>query len=514
MQYRTVDLSNSSSAVDLGPTPTVAQGADGGAAVTDGGQVVEPSASASMCWDEDVWGNTTEGALTMNMCRRSRRSVGNPTKLWTLLEKLESGHCITVGAIGGSVTCGAEAGGESVAWPQQFVNWLDVSFPCATGHRVKNVCQPGVATSYWVEQLQAGDLGLRDADLVVVDTAVNDGGICPSCVSTQTALAAVPEGEVLRAGDSTTRFTEVLVRMLRRRTSAALVWLTPSFHDSVRSLGPWPIAAVEAKHDAVARYYGIAYVSAVGALWPLESPAMGDWVSQHFFARIPGTERIGDLHPSPLGHKVVAQLLGHLIRTEFKHLGKQDIRARTAGHLTADVLPPPAYVTEQELRAFFNALIVAEVDCTTPNVLTEVQTSGWAVEEDVPGKPGLITRQPTANFTYLFHIDKPGYDVMVTLDMLKSYEHMGAFRAAVRDTETGKTVANATIDCLWSRRVSVHEFERLTFASIEPRARYPKAYELRVEPIVIEPTVVTLRPVAEAERKIKLLSLRVSAIAL
>ena len=66
--------------------------------------------------------------------------------------------------------------------------------------------------------------------------------------------------------------------------------------------------------------------------------------------------------------------------------------------------------------------------------------------------------------------------VTVAIDMLKSYAHMGTFRATVVRAATNTTVAEATVDCLWTDRVSIDAFEYLHFSTSEDDVEY----ELRV----------------------------------
>ena len=79
-----------------------------------------------LCWDNAVFGDT-DFKLTRAMCRKSRRSVGDMQQWQPLLEKLRSGQCINVAAIGGSVTCGT-----GLKHPKRYAPWL--AWPALLGH--------------------------------------------------------------------------------------------------------------------------------------------------------------------------------------------------------------------------------------------------------------------------------------------------------------------------------------------------------------------------------------------
>ena len=125
-----------------------------------------------------------------------------------------------------------------------------------------------------------------------------------------------------------------------------------------------------------------------------------------------------------------------------------------------------------------------------------MQSSGWSVYADVPGKPGLITNTTGAALVVPFHVPRR-CQVTVTLDMLKSYAHMGTFRATVVHVATNMTVASNDVDCLWTEPVSIDAFEYLKFTTTEDGA----AYKLRV-------SVTSVR----SENKVKLMGVAVTAV--
>lgn len=193
------------------------------------------------------------------------------------LRRLQSGVCLEILAIGGSVTCGSsDAGpdnpdrprGAQDAWPAQLEELLS-AYPCAdarTGlpgrHHVENRCSRGVGTDYWVEsianlplrppdpkrawdeQLPTGDADAdaaaaaaapgkyardlapdrpRAPDIVLVDTALNDLSGLRQATAHHQAYWSL--------GSIIARYTETLVMLLRElRGSPSVVYVGTCTH--------------------------------------------------------------------------------------------------------------------------------------------------------------------------------------------------------------------------------------------------------------------------------------------
>merc|ERR550532_594723 len=140
------------------------------------------------CWDADVW-NVADAPLTNAMCSKSRPYRSQSVSSHPVIAKLHNKECITVAALGGSVTFGnCQAfpptmwlpNREEVVWPTQLAKWLNKNFPCRDpgGHTVHNLAGVAVDSKFWADQIASWRRDpshpLWQADMIFYDANLND----------------------------------------------------------------------------------------------------------------------------------------------------------------------------------------------------------------------------------------------------------------------------------------------------------------------------------------------------
>ena len=149
----------------------------------DRGRATLPRSISSIldkCWDEEVFGSIrsadrfeirsghANGAhqgghllepggnipwdaihLTQLSCRKSRLNFGSQVNFHAMLDKLQNGHCIVVGVIGGSIS-NAHGAFQNESYHAQLINWLNYHYKCSSlemnnSHAVENMVASSVA---------------------------------------------------------------------------------------------------------------------------------------------------------------------------------------------------------------------------------------------------------------------------------------------------------------------------------------------------------------------------------
>ena len=82
-----------------------------------------------------------------DLLRRSRTRVGDRNRFVELLHKLESGKCINVAVLGGSISTGHGIKKGDKIWWQHFADWLNVTFPCNGSHGVVSKARDAAGTN-------------------------------------------------------------------------------------------------------------------------------------------------------------------------------------------------------------------------------------------------------------------------------------------------------------------------------------------------------------------------------
>jgi len=438
---------------------------------------------SAYCWDKVILG-PTPNPLTRTMCRKAVRSIGEPGNLRPFHEKLRIGKCVRIVALGGSITLGKTLKSHEQPWTYWLELKLNADFPCAAGrHVVNNRGTRAKGSNFWVSRLT--DLSfaqfLDGADLIIVESAANDAH---ELLLKNTASAWAPS---VLPGTAMERYTELLVRGLHHGyPTTGLLWLTAGW----RAYGPeapppYHLDAEDAQ-GAVLKYYGIAHVSLLAALQPFGSKAVRQWEEDVLF-------NDHSCHLSQLGHKMVAQILSHFAMNEVRHIDNAPDTVRRSGSDAAafdgvgDAVP--LWVSKDDLVKIlappvlsisFQTSAAAPQRGGTEGVRSALAYSwltgqlaghlqGWALREDVPGKPGLVYDglERAGSNVLRFEFATNRSTILVTLGTLDSFEHMGMFKATLRQGST--PLASALVDCLWNDTTSVDSSHYLRY-SVPERA--------------------------------------------
>lgn len=392
--------------------------------------------------------------VTSHMFRQSRSVVGQTSRLHAVLRKLQRGECITVLALGGSVSHGYNIGGESRAWGHFFETYLNSRFPCKEGkHSFVLRAVGGVSSKPAFTNFENNVWGVN-ADIIIIEFAVNDGFIGHR-------QPGDPEN-VSGEADRQEWYTEALVRRLLRyrantpggsRPAAIMYleaglrgspWLDPTFgrelNSARQSIAAW-------SHWPILQYYGIPTVSWTDVLGPLlvrqrrcrpvpESQytvhekthgcgVSADWW-ENFANEITWMSIHTDkcCHPKRYTHVVLAYFLAYALEHEMSVLGTEDgLREGWRfehdqsmlgdGTVQGTVLPAPLKMDDTTdkciigvrsllIRSFFDA-----ADPVPEGVISA--TPHWNVTIDSKDKLGLISTVPFGHVAIDVSLGAEGY---------------------------------------------------------------------------------------------------------
>ena len=381
----------------------------------------------------------------------------------TVVSKFQTGKCLNVVTIGGSVCLGSSFGDRNVsstprgpedAFPKLFETLLRNGLVCDGGqHEVYNGCVYAVASDHWVDQLARKDtdlsLRLQNADLVVVDTSVND-------------FFDLPHNPGLHSNlDNTERdikLTEIIAHMIfALPKTPTLLYLGTSDHKAGNPAHPGNM--IEAQNK-VAAYYGFPCVSAVAGL-SIDTAAKESWFSNVFRAD-------ACCHPSVLGHQIIAHTLMAWLTTQASGVRAEWPTGRT--------IPPPQWNTQQSIKSHVNNIAPRYFDATTQ--YASAPLDAWrVVDEGKNGrkKIGLVSTMVDSIATWNF---QPEQTIRTSLhvEYLRSYEHMGRFELA-QCAANVTNPAKGVIDGLWETKESQLQVEVFPIR-IEPNQ--PACFTVRV----------------------------------
>jgi hypothetical protein len=169
-----------------------------------------------------------------------------------------------------------------------------------------------------------------------------------------------------------------------------------------------------------------------------------------------------EVHPSKTGHKIVRDLIIHLLarmvydlcqgRTFSPHLlpihgGWMVASSNSDKSYMTDLLALSDYVTVQDIKKNFAD--------TEPLVATN-KTNGFAIVDDALGRKGWIATSLSGGESITFSInvtEAKCYAVYLTI--LKSYKTVGKFTVTVYDITQNKATKSFDVDCLWGPKISV-----------------------------------------------------------
>lgn len=369
---------------------------------------------------------------------------------------------------------------------------VNAQWPCATAHKVTNLCQRAKGSNFFANWAAAWPndealTSLAQADVVVVETALNDMSETEGGILLSGRLTGWTRSTVDMVGYWTELLLRVLLSLPRR---PALLWLTASWTPTKQP--PYHRDA-EAAHHAVLRHYGVAQLSMLGALGIENSASAREWAKQQYH-----TDRYS--HVSALGHKLLAAVISHHLTTELH----REMRPNAGSAVTPGALPLPMIVDEARIRAYTSsAHQVSRIDFTraggAPVAESHVAAiGGFTLLEDVPGKPGLVATRVHAHA--LLRILGPscadasqalpaGAEGLTSIGYLATYLSAGAFNASIlatsararggggggclceaADVTQAQQLAVQRVDCRApvGRNVSI-------YSAVEVRWRTPKA---------------------------------------
>ena len=448
-----------------------------------------------------------------------------------LQRKVQEGLPISAIAIGGSVTCGmnynkaigdhdstgaawckGKCSNKAQAWPA----WLTLALHgCGLNITVSNNCMRAVGSRYWANRIAANTVvGLQDADIVLVETSTNDwqGILLDLSGPVSTWKPSIANHRKDPQGGAITAWVEILVTLLLRLPKRPFVLFVHSMNvqdyndgrrgaqtvcnltDARRVGDQWwrsskttntlPTFTNEA-YSRVLSHYAVGSASMFDIFAPADNdPVLHDFFSRGYF--------FGDcMHPSVLGHRMIASVVGYRLlsllredrgssRTEFMARSRAyrnpvalTLEAKNFLERHADKSPPP------KLLDFTQACAAI------------VETEGFALREDVPGKPGLLGDSPGSRVL----IALPSGARRLYLGAMHSYAHNGAMRVVVlglqhpagsgmarcdigpatkgrstlawltQQSPPAATLLERRVDTRWGLRYSVHEATELEWTA-------------------------------------------------
>ena len=427
---------------------------------------------------------TARGVFSLGRAEllRSRSVWGDGARLAALAEKLRGGRCVTVVALGGSITCGRNLRRQKdvehdkqSAWPAHLRNWLDAAFPCgehAHHHTVLNHCQGGTGSEYALHAFNELVPADGSVDAVLVEFAQNDAEVAMTAGSTvDSLLRARPCGArrcsaVERVGAAAAAPLELLLRrLLALPGRPAVVSLGALWSSAKGDATSQFLHAAEEAHLPVLRHYSIPAVSLRLATYPEMASQQSQPTSPLFGSRVWADA----VHPTTLWQEKQARLVAFAL--ELAHEDASLAAAAEGGGGSAAAgpspLPAPLLVSDEAVRRF-GAAAASVLDLTDAGAVGAAATTlvGWSVREDVAGKPGLIAiYSPTAPPPVAVLRLPPLRTGLVVVGFLRSYDAaFGRALVSVRDTDAdgGKEHGRATLDGRWSRHTSVYQTQTLS----------------------------------------------------
>lgn len=455
---------------------------------------------------------TTAGAvispavMTQAIVNFGQLSIGN------IASKLLNRNCLRIVVLGGSVTCGVSLNkthpdrpnGKTDAWPAHLQAYLNSAMPCildgVSSHIVQNLAMSGKSTDHWVDATslalrEKDELGiaLRSADIVIVETAVND--VNELVKNTKKFVKIAPDLRIKQ-------YTELLVNiLLKYPNKPSMIWLGSSSRGVWNGSMPRTTDAVHS-HLSVTQYYSIPHISAVDGTGPFTTRDMIDWFNNVFRAD-------HCCHVTKSGHQIIAHLAANLILGHYLSVQQPLFPGRLTPSYTKRA---PLFVSQSDINVYLlsNPMHIVTVQ-NADKVHRLTVSPGWRAMEDVRGKPGFISNH-TGDVVVFFlspkEVVKHAVVGMLHVALLKSYEHMGTmsvevFRAdAVSDkcSDDGKkeSLGSQVIDSLWAKHVSEEEVVEVKFDAARGKAKQSC--------LLIQVKIIASVP-SRPENKIKLLGL-------
>lgn len=255
---------------------------------------------------------------------RSRLAAGNPWRLRRAFAKARRGEPLTLGVIGGSITCGAIATSPERSYVASVLAWWRARFPHSET-RLVNAGLGGTGSLLGAFRVQR-DLLQAAPDVVIVEFAVNDAWVD----------GAAYEG--------------LLRQILASPNAPAVVPLFMMYQNG---------GGDQDMQSKVGAHYDLPMVSVRDALWPELAAGRIRW--QDYFVDI--------VHPNDAGHAFTARCVTALLETA-------DTAETPRGRDPLDPLPAPLHADAYQFVEWRDAA-----------TLTPARNDGWTSLRDDNGKP-------------------------------------------------------------------------------------------------------------------------------
>jgi len=331
--------------------------------------------------------------------RRGTVYLGSNHRLRAALARALSGKPVRIGVVGGSISYGHGATQKGrTDWVSVFQKYLATAFRNVT---LRNGCIPGTPSAYMVVCL---DMSVDpDVDVVFSEYILNDG-----------------RHDSISNNPKTREYERLVRRVLGLPSRPAMVMMQVYSHGNA-----FPKTDIEWKpfHDgledvygSLAQYYDVQWLSFRGATYRLaafnQDPAFA-------FNKIMG--EVDHIHPSDLGHKIMADLAVWLVQQTA-----MDLLLRPPGHSDSmqltEALPEPMYPGN---------IVPSSTMCVHYDALQQLMQNSRGFEfiaEGAKRKKGYVGLTPGNSITFKVDTNRGGTpDMRVTMQVghLKSYEHMG-----------------------------------------------------------------------------------------
>ena len=409
--------------------------------ISSSSQIIESSlfVPSNTCWSNGAfgdawdWSHTKTWEMTRAQCSATETNRGGAgmdfRKASQQLHNCQNnGRGLNVLIVGGSITTGygknndpRVLAGFEKAWPAQLEIYLNTHYKCGNRHQVINRSERSVASDHWLSYFLAArqdiDHGLHTSDVIILETASNDFQ----------NWHKPPYVEV-------TKYVELILRLLRQLPhKPVVIWVTVGWRDAFKT--PPLASCSESQHLPIMKHYDIPHVSMLQAYAPVT--AYTDFLIKYYFADMHS-------HLTILGHQLTAGVVGTrlsrqlTVNNDFTHVDEVYSMPRAIGLDHPYDTYWQAMLSTIDNQGVGHQLInsinfrgphhlVTNSTMTTQNVIAFNQ--GWKFQEDVTGKPGLISHEVGSKLVLMLSNNLPADSnegCAFTLGLMKSYQNMGS----------------------------------------------------------------------------------------
>lgn len=425
--------------------------------------------------------------MSVEAYRSSVLSFGQHKSFSNIDTILEHNEPFTMVVLGGSVSCAKrsphsrwhpDSTDEYLpnAWPTQLEGMLRKKHK-SSNITMTNLCMGAVGSNIWVDKMLEWRNDpyhiIFDADLIFVETAVNDEGLDTNRYGLQ--------------GDPIKQETEMLIRLLKLLPKKPyLIWVGASSRTNN------PSESILSQLNVTVPYL-IPLIDIVHSFVPLQTPLQFYWYNNIF--------KVDVAHLTKTGNRILAfyiftfmnQLIKEkvLIKDQYPNLKlcetnknlSRNVSCQSDLHNTS--LNPPLFISENSSLSFETSRPY-NIDFRYPyNLSHVVESRGFNQSVDHSDKLGYIGYNIGDYFVIRFtpeEIRSHFQSGQIIIEFLKSYEDIGSMSISIRSTSITSAskdfceMANVTelsykeIDCTWNKNISVSDSER--FEVIDSNLKY------------------------------------------